>query len=188
MPVKANTFSPVSSSALCLPCGMCCDGALFPCAALQDDEQDFAISLGMSLLQPPEKNGFQLPCHLFQGGCCTIYEQPRPKVCGGFECKLLRRYKLGRINLEEGLKKVRRARELLARIAGLMPQESDKNITITEIRMQRSLLGAGREAERRQHLQFLMEAAKYQMFVRSNFFVTLQKNAPPLTDAPEMTV
>ena len=166
---------------------MCCDGALFHMAVLQEGEQAFATLLGMTLLQSPKNNGFQLPCHLFRGGCCSIYEQQRPKVCGMFECKLLRRYQLGGISLEEGLEKVRRARELLSLIASLMPQRFDKTITFQELITQMNLLSIASEAERRQQLPFLMEATKYLMFVRSNFFVKLQKKAPPLNDEPEMT-
>lgn len=177
----------VSGSVLCIPCGMCCDGSLFRFAELRADEQTFAASLGVTLLKDKEKHGFQLPCHLFKNDCCSIYQQPRPKVCGKFECRLLQNYKNSKISIEEGLNKVRQARQMQTVMASLAPQKLDGNLTLDIINSQMSLLSSKNEPERREHLQFLMEATKYQMFLLSHFFIRRQKKTLPLADQPTMT-
>lgn len=175
----------ISGSALCLPCGLCCDGGLFGFARLEKDELVLANTLGMLLLNDKDILGFQQPCHLFVSGCCSIYDQ-RPKVCRRYECKLLRMYKAGKINQKEGLDKIDRAHQMLATLANLMPEKTDGAPTLQAILRQMSILSAASATERRQHQQFLLEAAKYQMFVHTHFRGMGPKQALPPAAPPEM--
>jgi hypothetical protein len=166
---------------------MCCDGALFHFALLQEEEKDAAVSLGLIVVEMPGRTCFQQPCAVFRNGRCSVYEQ-RPNVCRGFECKLLQSCRAGKINLEEGLNKVHQAREMLFRVASLMPPRNGAGISLREIKAQMGLLSSAGEAERRQHLQFLMEAAKYQMLLRTNFLPNRMVKRAPSDYQPEMTV
>jgi uncharacterized protein len=89
-------------SAICTQCGMCCDGTLFNKATVKDDaDKKIAESIGLKTFQ--EAGGklyFQLPCHLFKG-CCTIYKQSRPSVCGSFFCEPLKKLKSGNLSTEK---------------------------------------------------------------------------------------
>lgn len=165
----------ISGSVLCIPCGMCCDGTLFEFARLGNDEKNFATSLGMTLLNHKENYGFQLPCHLFKNGFCSIYEQPRPKACGGFECKLLRSYKNNKITLEDSLEIVNRTRAMHADILRLLPRAVQGVPSLPEIKRQMQMLAKASAKERLTHLDFLILAAKYEMFLRTHFLVSYKK-------------
>ena len=84
-------------SEICLSCGMCCDGTLFGHANLASAEDEaLAVSLGLKVsLGNQEQRQFMLPCHHFCGKC-TIYDNPRPKVCGSYFCAPLLQAKNGK--------------------------------------------------------------------------------------------
>ena len=102
-----------NGSDLCLQCGACCDGTLFDRARLGDDQFDLAASLGMETARDPEgSGGFVQPCPRFRGGCCSIYDQPKPRICGDYQCGLLRAYLAGDENLDRCLASINLVRSL----------------------------------------------------------------------------
>ena len=109
IPVRAA----VDGSDLCLQCGLCCDGTLFPQAPLDEDEQDFAESLGLVVKAKPGGGiALQMPCSRFIDGCCSLYTVGRPAVCGSYRCALLNGYVAGTKNLDEVLPIVHLVRSL----------------------------------------------------------------------------
>jgi hypothetical protein len=81
---------------------MCCDGTLFANARLTKTETRFAASLGLSVTSLDDgDDAFVMPCHHFRGGCCSLYQQERPQVCGGYRCAMLPAYENGTLTLDE---------------------------------------------------------------------------------------
>jgi uncharacterized protein len=165
-----------NGSKLCVPCGLCCDGSLFERARLQPGEEAFAASLGLTVLDAEsERPAFRLGCHLFQGSC-SIYDQPRPHICGGFKCSLLIKYEGGQVGLTEGLEKVSRARAMQSELGPLLPNPIQGVPSLAEIKRQMQALTDA--SQRRAHLNFLILAAQYEMFLRTHFLHRLAKNLP----------
>ena len=83
-PKRRKAVAVRDGSALCLSCGMCCDGSLFSNGLLVDDEEvGLARSLGLEILGGPEAGTswkFRQPCACFQAGECAVYDQEKPGV------------------------------------------------------------------------------------------------------------
>ena len=69
----------MSLSALCLECGLCCDGTLFRQVKISPAERDELVALGIGVGQKSKHDVMWLPCGKLDGKCCTIYEA-RPDV------------------------------------------------------------------------------------------------------------
>ncbi|WP_157273953.1 YkgJ family cysteine cluster protein [Pedobacter sp. BAL39] len=106
-------------SALCMSCGMCCDGTLFLTAHLRDEvEMAVAASKGFSVLTEGPGFNFELPCHFFKG-CCSIYDQYKPKVCNGYFCKPLKKVNNNKLTFEEAELQIRKTLSLRQEIISL---------------------------------------------------------------------
>jgi hypothetical protein len=106
--------------ALCVGCGLCCDGTLHSKAALDPGEADQLGSTELNILDGGRT--FRMPCPYAKNGCCTVYPNRPAAVCGSYDCKLLRRTKAGEITLEEALRKVQAAMALRAKVAERNPE------------------------------------------------------------------
>lgn len=101
------------SAQLCLSCGLCCSGALFPHAYFIFGENlSHWQSKGFDLVEEDGGVFFELGCPHLDGAACTIYDKPRPHTCGGFRCKPLQALEDDEIELEQALEKVGEAVEL----------------------------------------------------------------------------
>lgn len=110
-----------AKSALCLACGMCCDGSLFSFVAVSAAE---ARTLRASGVEVREQAGaLKLPqrCGALLGKCCTVYEQ-RPFVCRRFDCLLARAVSEKELPIDEALGIVGEAHARLGRLDGLLPR------------------------------------------------------------------
>ena len=92
---------------ICVDCGFCCDGTLFHYAVTKDKSHPL-----FHIEEVDGKNRFRQPCHLFKDGCCSIYDQKRPTICGEFKCKLLRRVNAGAVSQSEAVGRVYEAKKL----------------------------------------------------------------------------
>jgi hypothetical protein len=100
----------VSLEALCLSCGLCCDGTLFTHVALTDEE---GKRLGLKVLRQP--------CPSLGAGCrCAVYAQ-RPKGCARFVCMLGRAHEDGEVSLDDAVALVREAQALRDALDVLVP-------------------------------------------------------------------
>ncbi len=107
-----NSANTKSGEKLCLACGLCCDGTLFKGAVIEKNE-GLKIHSQLDLTVDKEKNRFMLPCHLHDPEVgCTVYGQVRPRVCGNFRCKLLKRLHKGKVSEQEALKIVVKTKAL----------------------------------------------------------------------------
>lgn len=97
------------SQALCMACGLCCDGTLFAFAVIAPDEDVIQLErAGITTLCGDGKT-FTLPCKSFDR-ICTIYNASRANVCGEYVCKLLRRLDGGAISYEMAAKIIRQTK------------------------------------------------------------------------------
>lgn len=107
------------SAQLCLSCGLCCSGALFPHAYFIFGENlSHWQSRGFDLVEEDGSVFFELGCPHLDGAACTIYDKPRPHTCGGFRCKPLKQVEDGEIGLEQALATVGKGVELSKNVKG----------------------------------------------------------------------
>jgi Fe-S-cluster containining protein len=113
--LKPNTTSKKDDSALCLACGLCCDGSLFADVELSNRvEADNMECLGLEVEEGDLTEHLLLqPCRALKGRCCQIYDY-RPRVCRQFACKVLLDYQTGSLTKEEAMKIIRKARKMLS--------------------------------------------------------------------------
>jgi uncharacterized protein len=119
--VSADARIEPDGSALCLACGMCCNGVLHTHAQVEPDELDLVRALGLTVETFNDHLGFCLPCPLYCEQRCSIYTATRPHTCGAYQCRLLKKYLAGEIAREQGAQIVQRTRELLAAVLAQMP-------------------------------------------------------------------
>ena len=108
------------AEALCLACGLCCNGAIFNDVKLEpSDNPDRLRSLGLPVKRFGSKLGCSQPCAAFARGRCAIYAE-RPSHCRTFECLVLKGLKAGAIKPNAALKRVALARRRAATVNRLL--------------------------------------------------------------------
>ena len=108
--VLISRLQVMSLEALCLECGLCCDGTLFTHVALTEEEQK--LGLGDVLRQP-------CPA-LASDHKCGVYAK-RPKGCARFVCMLGRALEDKEVGLEEAVGIVRGGQKLRGMLDSLLP-------------------------------------------------------------------
>lgn len=97
------------AQALCMACGLCCDGTLFAFAVIAPDEDVTRLErAGITTIHGDGKT-FALPCRSFDR-VCTIYQGSKAKVCGEYVCELLQRHGVGTISYEQAREIIRQAK------------------------------------------------------------------------------
>jgi hypothetical protein len=101
--------------ALCLQCGMCCNGVLF--ADVRPEPGDCSPLFHDGRSRVPQ------PCPAFTAATCTcgIYAE-RPARCRKFECRQLLGVRKGTTTTEKALRQIREARRLAAEIEKLLTE------------------------------------------------------------------
>ena len=136
--------TPVTDTAPCVGCGLCCDGTIFWRAKAEPGEEQRLVSAGLELMKEGEKLWFAHPCRFSRGGLCTIHDQERFQVCRTFRCKLLKAYQAGEIGREEARATVQKA---LALRSAVTDEEPDAWLGETRRRLRREL-GSTKERPR----------------------------------------
>ena len=108
------TAPPRPSTALCLTCGLCCNGVLFGQGAAREDELDWMAASGVVLELSGEKPQFRQPCPHSGSLGCAIYAE-RFHVCRSFRCALLRKLEAGTLSEGEAARLVAEVKGLIAR-------------------------------------------------------------------------
>ncbi|MGF1445380.1 MAG: YkgJ family cysteine cluster protein [Pikeienuella sp.] len=99
------------AEALCLSCGLCCDGSLFWAVP---------VGAGETVPTPLDAEGrLRQPCACFDGAC-TIYAQ-RPAACRSFDCRVLQTVQAGRRDIAWAEGEIRAMRKILAELDILLP-------------------------------------------------------------------
>ena len=113
-------------SALCVACGMCCDGTYLSWApVLPDDDLAGLQSVDHPVLQSVERGThFTLPCPALVDKCCTVYGH-RPDICPTYRCSLLQRFAHGEIDSTQALELIRATLEVRDRVRNAMYDRLD---------------------------------------------------------------
>lgn len=135
------TTSSENASALCVSCGLCCNGALFTNAKAEPEEVPLLRALGLEVAQAGDRLQFGLPCRYNVEGCCTIYDQRFTK-CRTFRCALLKRLDTGEVSLPEALETVGKAKRMLDALVAIDPEAG-----LAAVRAARRRLGPPRAAD-----------------------------------------
>lgn len=101
-----------TADSLCVQCGLCCDGSLFADVELRGETE--AIEVEAMGLEVEEEDGRELliqPCRALRGMKCGLYAH-RPECCRTFECRLLKQFNNGDVNLSSAIRVVKRLRAL----------------------------------------------------------------------------
>ena len=106
---------PDSEAALCVGCGLCCDGTLFARVPVEPEDEHRVEAAGLVISRETESHFFPQPCTAFADGQCRIYAD-RPPTCRNFRCKLLKSYRAGEIDIGTALEKVELALDLRRKI------------------------------------------------------------------------
>jgi hypothetical protein len=101
--------------ALCVGCGLCCDGTLHPKADLEPGEARLLGSAGLEVIDGGR--AFHMPCPHSKKGCCSVFSNRPAAVCSNYECKLLRSTKNGDLTVAAAREKVLTAMALRAKVA-----------------------------------------------------------------------
>jgi uncharacterized protein len=109
--------------ALCLQCGLCCNGVLF--ADVRPEPGDD------SPLFQGNRTRVAQPCPAFNTGtcACVIYIE-RPVRCRKFECRQLLGVRAGTITTEKALRQIHEARELADKIEKLLTELGFNNVRL----------------------------------------------------------
>lgn len=107
--ITAEGNAPAEEQAVCIRCGLCCDGTLFAYAVLNAGEREnLPEKLEEQSYTEGGKDYFSLPCQYFSGKC-TIYNLKRADVCSSYRCQLLKDQAEGKITHDAALSLVHEA-------------------------------------------------------------------------------
>jgi hypothetical protein len=160
-------------NALCISCGMCCDGTLYQ-SAYMENEQDRSLARSLGMEEMHAEGGrlrFRQPCPNFKT-CCTVYDSQKPSVCGNFRCELLKKLDKNQISLDEALMKVQQGRALQAAVHKAWPESAESPVSYYPVRRRVAEMHDDIE-RRRANAPFLMPAVAFIALMKGDF---LKKN------------
>ena len=115
----------MDSEALCLSCGMCCNGAMYGHIVLTPQDGPVLDALG---IEPEDGAGaaptLPQPCCFLDGKRCTIYAR-RFASCRAFECATLSAVTAVEIAPEEAARRVALAEAALDAVREALPEGED---------------------------------------------------------------
>lgn len=112
------------ASRLCLACGLCCDGTVYPHAVAREDEVPRAVGLGFTAIRAEDGSpAYALPCHYLEGRACTRYREWRPSVCSDYFCRVQARAGSGEISETEALGLIAKAQDFRDAMVAQLPPE-----------------------------------------------------------------
>jgi uncharacterized protein len=167
-----------TGSALCLACGMCCDGTLFHTVELTADEVEPWRRRGLTVLTDHDVPRFTQPCPHHQGGGCSIYGD-RPSTCERFRCPLLLKYMADELSEEECLARVAQVRALAESIRAATQSAPERRTLRAEIHAHLEWIGAAGAMENpewlRNNAEFLMDLKSLEILMVRDFLPPRQE-------------
>jgi hypothetical protein len=121
----------IDANALCLECGLCCNGVIFADVQLQPG--DNAARLRILGLKSGVNRKFPQPCTAFDGCRCNVYSE-RPQYCREFECLLLKGVKGGEMGIAGALRVIRTARQRVQKVKQLLNElgDADERVALSK--------------------------------------------------------
>ncbi|MDB5212612.1 MAG: hypothetical protein JWO86_539 [Myxococcaceae bacterium] len=108
-------MSVAEANALCMQCGLCCDGTFYGSVVVADGEKARLERVGLRVVQADGATAMPQPCSALRGCLCAVYEE-RPSACAAYECTLRKRVSAGERTMDDATAKVTQMRALLASI------------------------------------------------------------------------
>jgi Fe-S-cluster containining protein len=121
-----TTAGPVATgSALCVSCGLCCDGTLFSYVPVRPVDRLAPLTAGgIQITTVDAKRAFALPCVALHDRRCAVYQE-RPTACRRFRCKTLVSFEAGDVSWDEARARITRTEmirtEVRTELARLVP-------------------------------------------------------------------
>lgn len=107
-------------SALCVECGLCCDGSLFRFLPVEPQHAPRHHALSLPVVTQSGRLAMPLPCAKLEARCCSVY-QARPPGCRAFVCHLGSRLEKNEVGFPAALGLVREAHRLIEVLRGAWP-------------------------------------------------------------------
>lgn len=120
-------MNPPLPDALCLACGLCCDGTLFRDVELQPGDDAARLrALGLPIPRSALRvRRFNQPCAaLCTDLRCRVYAD-RPARCREFECAVFKAVAAGEAELPAALKTIRQTRQMAEQVRRLLRELGD---------------------------------------------------------------
>jgi Fe-S-cluster containining protein len=163
------------SSALCLACGLCCNGVLYSQVNVEPEHVPLVSTLGLTVEEFDDHSvGFRQPCVLYQQNRCSAYPH-HPPACKAYRCALLRKYEAGDATLDDGLAIVNQVKELLKgddddrHPTGDCSRDSLRRELAQSWDSERGLLGSG--ALREANAALVLRAATLDVLLQRHFWL-----------------
>ena len=116
----ATAIDPEGLSALCVACGLCCDGSLFRFLPVEPGDAGAHRALGLPVVKQSGRLAMPLPCAKLEARCCTVYAQ-RPPGCRAFVCHLGHRLERKEVGFAHALGVVQQAQQRIAALRAAWP-------------------------------------------------------------------
>lgn len=108
-------MSGTEADALCLDCGLCCDGTFYGSVVVAQDEKARLGRVGLAVIQHDGALAMPQPCSALRGCLCNVYAD-RPGACAAYECLLRKRVDAGERTPGHARTAIASMRELLVTI------------------------------------------------------------------------
>lgn len=105
-------MSVAQANALCMQCGLCCDGTFYGSVVVAQDERPRLERVGLRIVQEDGATAMPQPCSALRGRLCAVYEA-RPTACAAYECLLRKNVSTGARSMDEAIAAVAQMRSLL---------------------------------------------------------------------------
>jgi Fe-S-cluster containining protein len=104
-----------AAEALCVRCGLCCDGTFFGSVVVAGGERERLGRVGLRVVDEDGKLSMPQPCSALRGCLCAVYAD-RPGACRQYECRMRERLLDGSVSEEDARASLARIRVLLASV------------------------------------------------------------------------
>ena len=120
------------ASALCLRCGLCCDGTLFTHVPVEPPEVEDLRAHGVEVEGHGDgPSSLRQCCSALRGTRCAVY-QVRPATCRRYRCQLLIALEEDEVSLKDAVRVVEDARQLLGRLDDALPEDVPGEGSVTQ--------------------------------------------------------
>ncbi len=164
----------LAEQAICVKCGMCCDGTIFATAKLNKGEKEnLPPEIAQNYQNIDGHESFRLPCPAFKGKC-TIYNKQKADICGRFRCDVLKDFSDHRISLDQAFGYVGKAMSLKSNIKTLLLdiEGIDKNTPFSGINQSIDHLRSQLDDKKRfnqNHRELLVKIHSLQTLISTKF-------------------
>jgi Fe-S-cluster containining protein len=107
--------SVAEANALCMQCGLCCNGTFYGSVVIAEEETARLSRVGLRIVRDDGTTTMSQPCSALRGCLCAVYEE-RPTACARYECSLRKKLVADECSLDDATANVAKMRELLATI------------------------------------------------------------------------